>query len=173
MTSKGRTFRPPSKSSEEEDSLSRSTIGTEPTETPKPFGFYETFQSIFAPQPTVGFFLPIDEPEEERKSPETTGTNDSYNTTPVLTESPECFHEEPPEQPQTPKEEKIDMATSMETDLISTPEGSTKEKNTELKLNPPKIFSGKREDFDGLLQDVVLYLNINKQIYNTNDKKIS
>ena len=46
-------------------------------------------------------------------------------------------------------------------------------KPTELKLSPPKAFTGKREDLKKFLQDVKLYLNVNKKIYDTDDKQIS
>ena len=65
-----------------------------------------------------------------------------------------------------------DSTSPIEADQAPAPIEYTKEKNTELKLNPSKIFSGKREDFDGFLQDVILYLNINKQIYD-DDKRVS
>ena len=48
----------------------------------------------------------------------------------------------------------------------------SEKKPSELKLNQPKPFTGKRTKFDGFLQDVELYLNINKDIYNTDKKKI-
>jgi hypothetical protein len=44
---------------------------------------------------------------------------------------------------------------------------------TELKINPPKPFSGKRDEFDRFIQDVILYLEINDEIYNTDKKKIA
>ena len=45
-------------------------------------------------------------------------------------------------------------------------------KTTELKLNQPKPFTGKRNEIDNFLQDVALYLEINDEIYNTDKKKI-
>ena len=45
-------------------------------------------------------------------------------------------------------------------------------KATELKLNQPKPFTGKRNEIDDFLQEVALYLEINDEIYNTNKKKI-
>ena len=39
-------------------------------------------------------------------------------------------------------------------------------------LNPPKIFTGKRTDLQRFLQDTFVFLTINKEHYNTNDKKI-
>lgn len=46
-------------------------------------------------------------------------------------------------------------------------------KPTELKINPPKPFTGKREEFDRFLQDVNLYLELNDEMYNTDKKKIA
>ena len=48
----------------------------------------------------------------------------------------------------------------------------SEKKPSELKLNQPKPFTGKQTKFDGFLQDIKLYLNINKGIYNTDKKKI-
>ena len=41
------------------------------------------------------------------------------------------------------------------------------------KLNPPKIFTGKRTDLQRFLQDTFVSLTINKEHYNTDDKKIA
>ena len=41
------------------------------------------------------------------------------------------------------------------------------------KLNPPKIFTGKRTDLQRFLQDTFVFLTINKEHYNTDDKKIA
>ena len=49
---------------------------------------------------------------------------------------------------------------------------TTSARPTELKINPPKPFSGKRDEFDKFLQDVILYLELNDKIYE-NDKKIT
>jgi hypothetical protein len=46
-------------------------------------------------------------------------------------------------------------------------------KASELKLNQPKPFTGKRSEVDDFLQDVELYLEINEEIYNTDKKKIA
>ena len=48
---------------------------------------------------------------------------------------------------------------------------TTSVKPTELKINPLKPFSGKRDEFDKFLQDVILYLELNDEIYD-NDKKM-
>ena len=47
------------------------------------------------------------------------------------------------------------------------------ERKGELKLNHPKPFTGKREELKKFLQDVKLYLFVNKKIYDHPAKKIS
>ena len=42
----------------------------------------------------------------------------------------------------------------------------------EVKLNPPKVFSSKRTELNKFLQDVLVYLTVNKEVYNNNEKKI-
>jgi hypothetical protein len=42
-----------------------------------------------------------------------------------------------------------------------------------VKLNPLKPFTGKRSDFVLFMQDVYVYLKVNRLIYNDNEKKIS
>ena len=48
----------------------------------------------------------------------------------------------------------------------------SEKKSTELKLKQPKPFTRKQTEFNGFLQDIELYLDINKDIYNTDKKKI-
>jgi hypothetical protein len=45
-------------------------------------------------------------------------------------------------------------------------------KPTELKLSPPKAFSGKRDELEDFVQDVQMYLDINEETYDTDKKKI-
>jgi Retrotransposon gag protein len=42
-----------------------------------------------------------------------------------------------------------------------------------VKLNPPKPYTGKRSDFVLFMQDVYVYLKVNRLIYNDDKKKIS
>ena len=44
----------------------------------------------------------------------------------------------------------------------------------EVKLNLPKVFSGKRTELElnKFLQDVFVYLTVNKEVYNNNEKNI-
>ena len=46
-------------------------------------------------------------------------------------------------------------------------------KAREVKLNPPKPFTGKREDLKKFLQDTSLYILVNDKIYDTDVKKIA
>jgi hypothetical protein len=46
-------------------------------------------------------------------------------------------------------------------------------KSREVKLNPPKAFTGKREDLKKFLQDTSLYLLVNDKVYDTDIKKIA
>jgi Ty3 transposon capsid-like protein len=46
-------------------------------------------------------------------------------------------------------------------------------KTKSIKLNPPKPFTGKRSDFILFMQDVFVYLKVNRLIYNNDKKKIS
>ena len=50
---------------------------------------------------------------------------------------------------------------------------TTELKPIELKINPPKPFFRKRDEFDKFLQDVTLYLELNDEIYNSDKKKIA
>jgi hypothetical protein len=42
-----------------------------------------------------------------------------------------------------------------------------------IRLNPPTTFTGKQSDFILFMQDVYVYLKVNRLIYNNNKKKIS
>jgi Retrotransposon gag protein/Zinc knuckle len=55
-----------------------------------------------------------------------------------------------------------------ETIATTTPKASEN-----IKLNPPTPFTGKRSDFMLFMQDVFVYLKVNKTTYDNNDKKIS
>ena len=66
-----------------------------------------------------------------------------------------------------PKTETKNKMASTEQIIID-----SEKKSSELKLNQPKPFTGKRTEFDGFLQDVKVYLDINEDIYNTDKKKI-
>jgi hypothetical protein len=55
-----------------------------------------------------------------------------------------------------------------ETIATTTPKASEN-----IKLNPPTPFTGKRSDFMLFMQDVFVYLKVNKTTYDNDDKKIS
>ena len=46
-------------------------------------------------------------------------------------------------------------------------------RSSELKLNPPTAFTGKRSELDSFLQDVTLHLAVNEDVYNTDNKRIA
>jgi hypothetical protein len=50
---------------------------------------------------------------------------------------------------------------------------TTPKASENIKLNPPKPFTGKRSDFILFMQDVFIYLKVNKLIYDDDKKKIS
>jgi Retrotransposon gag protein len=58
--------------------------------------------------------------------------------------------------------------TMPETIATMTPKASEN-----VKLNPPKPFTGKQSDFVLFMQDVYVYLKVNRLIYDDNEKKIS
>jgi len=43
----------------------------------------------------------------------------------------------------------------------------------EVRMNPPKPFTGKRTELKRFMQDVIVYTTINKEIYDNDDKKIA
>ena len=47
------------------------------------------------------------------------------------------------------------------------------EKTAEIKLNLPKTFSGKQTNLNKFIQDVTLYLAVNQEVYNNDEKKIA
>ena len=55
--------------------------------------------------------------------------------------------------------------------MASTKDTMTMTKKTE--LNPPKPFTGKRTDLQRFIQETFIFLTINKEHYNTDDKKIT
>jgi Retrotransposon gag protein len=50
---------------------------------------------------------------------------------------------------------------------------TTPKASENIKLNPPTPFTGKRSDFMLFMQDVFIYLKVNKMTYDNDDKKIS
>jgi Ty3 transposon capsid-like protein len=60
------------------------------------------------------------------------------------------------------------MAKTIKTIATTTPKASEN-----IKLSPPKPFTGKRSDFILFMQDVYVYLKVNQLTYNDDEKKIS
>jgi Ty3 transposon capsid-like protein len=50
---------------------------------------------------------------------------------------------------------------------------TTPKASENIKLNPPTPFTGKQSNFILFMQDVFVYLKVNKMTYNNDDKKIS
>jgi hypothetical protein len=64
--------------------------------------------------------------------------------------------------------------TNTDTDTMAEKSTATTTKTLEkIKLNPPTPFTGKRTDFILFMQDVYVYLKVNKATYDNDDKKIS
>jgi Ty3 transposon capsid-like protein len=63
------------------------------------------------------------------------------------------------------------MAETIET--IETVETTITRVSESIKLNPPKPFTGKRSDFILFMQDVFVYLKVNRHVYDNDEKKIS
>ena len=122
--------------------------------------------------------------EPELPTPETTTTQGSYETVPEITEKVERLFEhiilnQPTERTEPQEKGKL---KEIEIDINTMTGGDTNTdtnmldgtpRPTELKLSPPKSFTGKRDELDGFLQDVHLYLEVNSEIYDTDKKKIA
>ena len=116
-----------------------------------------------------------------------TKTWTSYDTAPELSEPVEHLFNTLLRQERTLKREDTKILTikrEMSTDANmggpsvnpfaqALPLNEETTKATEIKLNQPKPFSGKREDLKKFLQDTNLYLLVNKKVYNTDIKKIA
>ena len=108
--------------------------------------------------------------EELWRTPETTWS-DSFNTAPADSEPDEWIIDNTTKQRNTKPELDINM---VQPDADMQPPVVTNElKLIKLKINPPKPFSGRRDEFDKFLQDVTLYLELNDEIYDSNKKKIA
>ena len=160
-------YRPPSDSSESEeaptpttkelDSLGRSFLGGEPTEQPTNFR-------------TIDFEQLWRTTEQDRRTPETTETRESFATAPELSEPTEKLFRTLLERKPEPTKRKM-ASSSRDVNIFDTT--TSDEQKGELKLNPPKPFTGKRENLRKFVQDVSLYLHINEKIYDTDDKRIA
>jgi hypothetical protein len=114
---------------------------------------------------------PATRPEPERRTPETTGTQESFATVPATPEPTEPLLNQ--ETIITPESININMADHEEISLEIMDIDNSGTKKGEIKLNQPKPFTGKREELKKFLQDVKLYLLVNHQIYDNNIKKIA
>jgi hypothetical protein len=132
---------------------------------------------------------PINEPEE--RTPETTESQGSYQTVPELSEPVENLFSALLDQKgksslPEPEQKSIQTAIIETNKTMAGPdekrsEGSTDKDKTETKtkepslkkMNMPKPFTGKREELKKFLQDVLLYLLVNKTHYETDADKIA
>ena len=157
----------------DEEPLSRSTLGLEPT-----------VRSLLDTAPRHPFHLDTSwraptppEPEPEKPTPETTDTRESYATAPVLSEPTEHLFEALLKYKDTEKEQTNETETESSYGSMASGgmaiDSTVVEKTTELKLNPPKSFSGKREELDDFILDAKLYLSVNEKTYDDDKKKIA
>jgi hypothetical protein len=71
-------------------------------------------------------------------------------------------------------EPKIEIQTTRMTSNTGDMTMTTEEKScpTELKLKQPASFNGKHDELDNFMQDILLYLNLNGDIYNNDRRKV-
>ena len=172
--------RTPTPPSEEENPLSRSTIRLETTEATPNFLPFEAEPSrrTVTPetQPTPNTTetrssyhtaLHITEPFEHlvdevlerrnRRNEEVNIETSSETETGLLLQTARPLPSETEEETEPEEERPIETYPIME---FEAPAPQTTTKATELKLNQPKPFTGKRNEIDDFLQDVALYLEI-------------
>jgi hypothetical protein len=180
------SFRPPTRTptpKSDDDELSRSFVGGEPTIHGGPFRHSDwasssAWQTNPETEPEQRSETASDPEELIERTPGTNTDDDSFHTAAVLSEPAEnlfaailgqrsSLSEGSTEQPKTPEPEisKPNMAAPMIID--------NRKKTQELKLNQPKAFGGKWDELTEFLQDVQLYLAVNDDIYNTDKKKIA
>ena len=173
----------PSPSDEEETNpLTWSFIGTKPTEpeAPVPFQAFNIESNWYWPEPETQSTAPkLSKPVEnlfkillKRNESTQAQTNkplkietmdvDNTETKPKTPTNPEATQNIPP-----------DMSPIFNPSInpIFPPEPLT-HKPIELKLAAPKPFTGNREDLNGFLLDLNLYLTVNREIYDDSFKKI-
>ena len=112
------------------------------TSTQESFRTAQSEQDPTEPTMTLGELIKIDKPEKQL-----------FKNLKPNTEEPE-----------------VNVDTTMvQPDMRGTPMDTqpTTMKATKLKLSPPKSFNGERDEFDGFISDVCLYLHINKDTYDT------
>ena len=88
-------------------------------------------------------------------------------------DNPETKPQTPPN-PEATQNEPLNRSPILNPNInpIFFPEPPLMHKPTKLKLAAPKLFTGNREDLNGFLLDLNLYLTVNREIYDDSFKKI-
>ena len=198
MTTQKRFFRfadSLSPSDEEEDNLlTQSFIGAEPTKTegPVPFQGFNVETSWYRPEPETQSTAPTSSRESYQTAPElsepveklfqsilqkneriTDKTPEPSNINTIKIDHPDTkpkTPENPDPMPNMPPERSPIQRSSI--NPIHFPELPPASRPTELKLAVLKPFTGNREDLNGFLLDLNFYLMVNHEIYDTSFKKI-
>jgi hypothetical protein len=138
---------------EETDPLSRSFVFGERISEPPGFVSFDEFNEEGSWRTTERTTTP--RPETE---PETTDTQESFDTAPELSEPTERFFRSPLKQEPEPEIDirTIEMSASINPD--DKMKVDEKPRPTELKLKQPASFNGKRDELDDFIQDILLYL---------------
>ena len=88
---------------------------------------------------------------------------DNPDTKPMTPMNPDPIQNIPPER---------SPVSRPNVDLLFFPEPPPIHRPTKLKLAALKLFTGNREDLNGFLLDLNLYLTVNREIYDDSFKKI-
>ena len=121
---------------------------------------------------------PIPEPQTEPRTETRTETEPTTDTQSFDTadEPAEDLSEISSNQNQPETEIQVtEMENPLQNPDVNMNDNKPKEerpKATELKLKQPASFSGKREELDDFLEDILLYLDVNDEVYYSDKKKI-
>ena len=162
-------FRFSSESPSDDNQLSRSIVA-EPTkrellETTS-FDIFNTEEQWRPPTP-----VPVEwtiETKPELETPNTEDTQESYQTSPEISLAAQNLFEALLGKKPTDPEQ--DMAEGRKQTDVEMKDATRKV--AEMKLSPPKAFTGKRDGLEEFVQNVQLYLDINEETYDTDKKKI-
>ena len=110
------------------------------------------------------------ETEPELETLNTEDTRESYQTSPEISLATQNLFEALLGKKPTDPERKQDMAEGKKSTDVEMKDATRKV--AEMKLSPPKAFTGKRDGLEEFVQNVQLYLDINEETYDTDKKKI-